>query len=126
MLNHISSSYAGRRLSYYNNQELKFYSLKSTFPWYIKFAYLKKPKNYYLQTEDEKSEDIIYYQFNTKDVKRTIELTLNNKKLRTNLQRSFIDELFKNFRVYELDYKEKYSEYLFEEIIEDDYSNCPF
>jgi len=93
---------------------------RSTFPWWIKFAYVKRPSNWYCLTEEEKKLERLYYQYNTKDIIRILNKIINTKKL-TEIQGHFVEELFNNFRQYELDHFEQYNE----EIIRDLYK-CPF
>ncbi len=97
-------------------------TVRSTFPWYIKFAYVKRPKNWYTLTEDEKLSQEQYYQYNTKDILRILNKILNNKRL-TELQGKFARELFINFRQEELDFFYEHNEFL---INLPDMKDCPF
>ncbi len=97
-------------------------TIRSTFPWYIKFAYLKRPNDWYLFTEDEKILEEIYFQYNTKEIVRILKKILDNKKL-TNIQGLFVEQLFINFRQEELDFFEEFQE---EMIIIEELENCPF
>ena len=127
IINHLLNSKAGGYHLYYNaSDEPVYYYIKSTFPNYTRFAYKKKPKNYNLLTDKEKIGHCTYYAWNTKDIIRTLNLTLNNKKLNTNLQRKFIDELFYYFSIYEQDYFEEHNEKLFDDVPDLDMSLCPF
>lgn len=72
----------------------------STFPEYSRFAYTKKPKDWHLESSNEKKKHRYYYQFNTKGILKILVKSLTRKPL-TEIQGNFLEELFKNFLDYE-------------------------
>ena len=126
IINHISNSSCGKRYWFTNTEGYtKYWKSISTFPWYVKFAYLKKPKNWYMLSEDEQSKLDFGYHFNTKDIIRILTKELNNKKLTTQ-QQNFMNTLFENFTIYENQYYEENLTYLFNEIDMIEMIDCPF
>ena len=120
---HIQNSYPGKRYSYYNSDnELIFYATKSTFPDYIKFSYLKKPKGWHILSDEEKAQERFYFQYNTKGVLRVMCKLLNRKPL-TEIEQLFTVELFWNFTQYENDFMYEFGEELFPDI---DMTDCEF
>ena len=117
---HINNSRAGKRFSYYKDDKLIFYAEKSTFPWYIKFAYLKKPKSWFLLSDKEKSKEQRYFQYNTKDINSILRKLLKGGKL-TDIQKEFVDILFVSFEQY---YKDCLEEGI--DIFYIDMKECPF
>jgi len=96
-------------------------STKSTFPWYVKFAYEKRPKNWYTLTEEEKNNSRIYFQYNTNNIKNMLNKIIKNKKPLTELQYKCAKILFENFKIEEEDYYQQYNEQLIDEL-----EGCPF
>ena len=97
---------------------------RSTFPWWIKFAYEKKPKEYNWLSEEEKKLEPIYFSTNTRDILVTLNNQLKGKRIRTKTREQFLKILFENLYIEEQDWKEKYNEELFDDYV--DLSNCPF
>lgn len=98
---------------------------RSTFPDYIKFAYVKKPKNWYILTDDEKKKEDIYFQYNTKNITRCLNKILKCKML-TELQQLFIEILFYNFYKYEEEWEIMNNEKLFDDMKNINMDECPF
>jgi hypothetical protein len=124
IISHLKSSTPGKRLWVQSDKYSSGYdynvTIRSTFPYYIKFAYVMRPKNWYLLSEDEKIKEGIYYQYNTKEIIRILNKILQNKRL-TLIQSKFIEQLFYNFLEYEKEYYEINQENLFIDL-----SSCPF
>lgn len=104
VLDTLSNSTPGKR--YWQtlaDGQVKYWKESSTFPWWIKFAYQKKPKNWHLMTIEEKNTINYGFNYNTKDIIRILNKTLNNKKL-TIQQGLFVEQLFINLNQEENDY----------------------
>ena len=88
---------------YPNNKD---YTLteRSTYPFYIKFAYDKKPKKWYLLSEEEKLKERIYYCYNKRNIFNVFKKILNGKAL-THIQQNFVIELMTNFLVFEKEFE---------------------
>lgn len=102
---------------------------RSTYPFYIKFAYDKRPKQWYLLSEEEKLKERIYYCYNRKNIFGVFKKILNGKAL-TFIQQQFVVELMTNFRIFEKEF-----EYIHKDTFDNvlayynndiDMSNCPF
>ncbi len=128
IINHVENSFPGKRMWSKNDKYNSGYdyslSTKSTFPDYIKFAYVKRPKYWFILSEEEKLLEDRYFQYNTKDIIRILNKYINDKSL-TDIQNEFFNTLIDNFKDYEHEYFEEFKEYpLSDEII--DMTNCPF
>lgn len=88
---------------YHNSKD---YTLteRSTYPFYIKFAYDKKPKKWYLLSEEEKLKERIYYCYNKRNIFNVFKKILNGKAL-THIQQNFVIELMTNFLVFEKEFE---------------------
>ena len=88
---------------YHNSKD---YTLteRSTYPFYIKFAYDKKPKKWYLLSEEEKLKERIYYCYNKRNIFNVFKKILNGKTL-TYIQQNFVMELMTNFLVFEKEFE---------------------
>lgn len=100
VLDHLRKAVPKYKVWYEVQGIYRFKFIPSTFPEYTRFAYTKKPKDWYLFSSKEKLEHDYFYQWNTKDIQRTLSKALRQKKL-TKLQGNFIEELFIRFRDYE-------------------------
>ncbi len=105
---------------------------RSTYPFYIKFAYDKKPKQWYLLSEEEKLKERTYYCYNRKNIFGVFKKILNGKAL-TLIQQKFVVDLMTNFRVFEKEFEYIHKD-TFDNVInyyksydnDIDMSNCPF
>lgn len=100
IIEHIRNAVPKYKVWYQDEGIYKFNYIPSTFPEYTRFAYTKKPKDWCILSSEEKKKYDYFYQWNTKDINRTLVKSLKNKKL-TVLQGNFIEELFIRFRDYE-------------------------
>ena len=116
IINHLEVSQPGKRMW---QEDTNFaygynYSMteRSTFPWWIKFAYEKKPKNYHLLSEKEQQKEI-FFGTNTRDILTTLKSILKGKRIRTKKRELLLSTLFFNFYSEELDFYEQYGEHMF-------------
>ncbi len=118
MRSHILSSEKGQRYSFYDmDDNLIFFSSRSTFPDYVKFMYLKKPKWYILLSEEEKLDHDYYYQYNTKDILSLLRTLLKEDRKLTEIQQHCVDRLFMYFREYEESYIYLYNQKIIDDTI---------
>ena len=108
IIDELKNAKPGRRVWVNSDKypEGKDYTLteRSTYPFYIKFAYEKRPKSWYSLSEEEKLKERLYYQYNSKNIKCTFNKILNGKAL-TLLQQSFVEELMTNFYIFEKEFE---------------------
>lgn len=108
IIDELNHAKPGRRVwmdsdKYPNNKD---YSLteRSTYPFYIKFAYDKKPKQWYILSEEEKLKERIYYCYNKRNIFNVFKKILTGKAL-TLIQQTFVEELMTNFYIFEKEFE---------------------
>lgn len=108
IMDELKQAKPGKRIwmdsdKYPNNKD---YSLteRSTYPFYIKFAYDKKPKQWYILSEEEKLKERIYYCYNKRNIFNVFKKILNGKAL-TLIQQTFVEELMTNFYIFEKEFE---------------------
>ena len=109
----IDNSLPRIRYKEYNteNGNYDYYTISSTYPSYIKFAFTKKPKWYLVLSEEEKLLEDRYWHYNIKNVRSIVKKLLSQNKL-TIIQQYFTDDLFYEWNVYQKDYQYQYQENL--------------